>query len=147
MVLDTTLFNTQQYKVHIESKVEQSLERSCALPLHAGVVATQKGAFWSPSTTVANFTTYLYIYIYIYIYVCVCVCLCVCVYVCVCVSVCVFVCVCVCGCVCVCVFKYFSMKLDSKRLFFSLFHAFHFSLFSSFTCILLSFMKVCLYIL
>ena len=29
---DTSLLNTQQYKVHIESKVEQSRERSSALP-------------------------------------------------------------------------------------------------------------------
>ena len=28
MVLDTSLLNTQQYKVHIEGKVEQSRERS-----------------------------------------------------------------------------------------------------------------------
>ena len=32
MVLDTSLLNTQQYKVRIESKVEQSRERSSALP-------------------------------------------------------------------------------------------------------------------
>ena len=32
MVLDTSLLNTQQYKVHIEGKVEQSRERSNALP-------------------------------------------------------------------------------------------------------------------
>ena len=32
MVLDTTLLNTQQYKVRIEGKVEQSRERSCPLP-------------------------------------------------------------------------------------------------------------------
>ena len=32
MVLDTTLFNTQQYKVRIKSKVEKSRERSSALP-------------------------------------------------------------------------------------------------------------------
>ena len=32
MVLDTTLLNTQQYKVHIKGKVEQSKERSSALP-------------------------------------------------------------------------------------------------------------------
>ena len=32
------------------------------LPLHLGVVAIEKGAFRSPSTKVANFTTYLYIY-------------------------------------------------------------------------------------
>ena len=32
MVLDTSLFNTQQYKVRIEGKVEQSRERSSILP-------------------------------------------------------------------------------------------------------------------
>ena len=32
MVLDTFLLNTQQYKVHIKDKVEQSRERSSALP-------------------------------------------------------------------------------------------------------------------
>ena len=31
MVLDTTLLNTQQYKVRIKGKVEQSRERSSAL--------------------------------------------------------------------------------------------------------------------
>ena len=32
MVLDTSLLNTQQYKVRIKGKVEQSSERSSALP-------------------------------------------------------------------------------------------------------------------
>ena len=32
MVLGTTLLNTQQYKVRIKGKVEQSRERSSALP-------------------------------------------------------------------------------------------------------------------
>ena len=32
MVLDTSLLNTQQYKVRIKGKVKQSRERSCALP-------------------------------------------------------------------------------------------------------------------
>ena len=32
MVLDTSLLNTQQYKVSIEGKVEQTRERSSALP-------------------------------------------------------------------------------------------------------------------
>ena len=32
MALDTTLLNTQQYKVGIKGKVEQSRESSCALP-------------------------------------------------------------------------------------------------------------------
>ena len=32
MVLDTTLLNTQQYKVRIKGKVDQSREKSSALP-------------------------------------------------------------------------------------------------------------------
>ena len=32
MVLDTSLLNTEQYKVRIKGKVEQSTERSSALP-------------------------------------------------------------------------------------------------------------------
>ena len=32
IVLDASLLNTQQYKVYIKSKVEQSRERSSALP-------------------------------------------------------------------------------------------------------------------
>ena len=54
MVLDTSLFNTRRYKVRIKDKVEQSRERSGALHLHLGVVAIEKGPFWSPSTMVAN---------------------------------------------------------------------------------------------
>ena len=67
MVLNTTLLNTQQYKVRINSKVEQFRERSSALPyLHLGVVAIEYGTVGSPSTTVANLYIYIYIYIYIY---------------------------------------------------------------------------------
>ena len=55
MVLDTSLLNTQQYKVRIKAEVRQSRERSSA-PLHFGVVAIEKRAFRSPSTIVANFT-------------------------------------------------------------------------------------------
>ena len=55
IVLDTSLLNTQQYKVRIKGTVEQSGERSY-IPQHIGVVAIEKGAFWSLSTTVANFT-------------------------------------------------------------------------------------------
>ena len=55
MVLDTSLLNTQKYKGRIKGKMEQSRERSSALPLHFGVVAIEKGAFRSPSTTVTNF--------------------------------------------------------------------------------------------
>ena len=37
MVLDTSLLNTQQYKVRIKVKVEQSWERSSALPPYTSV--------------------------------------------------------------------------------------------------------------
>ena len=53
MVLDTPLLNTQRYKVRFKGKVEQSRER-CSAPLHLGVVAIEMGAFWLPSTKVAN---------------------------------------------------------------------------------------------
>ena len=52
MVLDTTLLNTQHYKVRIKGKVEQSREKSSALPYT--LVVIEKGAFGSPSTTVTN---------------------------------------------------------------------------------------------
>ena len=56
VVLDTSLLNTQHYEVHFKDKVEQSKERSSALPLNLGEAAIEKGAFESPSTTVADFT-------------------------------------------------------------------------------------------
>ena len=59
MVLDTSLLNTQQYKVRNKGKVEQSRERSSA---HLDVVAIEKGAFWSPSTRGDNFIL-LYFYL------------------------------------------------------------------------------------
>ncbi len=49
MELDTSLLNAQQYKVRIKGKME----------LHLSVLAIEKGAFWSPSTTVANLLTYV----------------------------------------------------------------------------------------
>ena len=55
MVLHTSLINTLQYKVRIEGKVEPSRERSSALPTPR-FISYWKGAFWSPSTTVVNFT-------------------------------------------------------------------------------------------
>ena len=64
MVLDTSLLNTQQYKVRIKGKVEEFWERSSALPLHLGVVTIEKGAFWSPSTKVASLLTYFIFEIY-----------------------------------------------------------------------------------
>ena len=59
MGLDTSLLNTQQYKVRIKGEVEQSRERSSA-PL--GLLAIEMGAFGLPLTTVTNFT-YFTIYI------------------------------------------------------------------------------------
>ena len=50
MVLDTSLLNTQHYNVRIKSNVEQSRVKEEPHPLHLGVVAIEKGAFWSPST-------------------------------------------------------------------------------------------------
>ena len=58
MVLDSALFNTQLYKVRIKGKVEQSREWSSALS--DSVVAIEKGAFVSPSTKDANYTTIRY---------------------------------------------------------------------------------------
>ena len=55
IVFDTSLLNTLEFKVHIEGKVEQSRERSSALP-YSSVVAIEKEVFWLPSTAVANFT-------------------------------------------------------------------------------------------
>ena len=56
-----SLFNTQQYKERIKGIVEQFRKRSSALPYTFCVVAIEKGAFWLPSTTVANFTYLLVI--------------------------------------------------------------------------------------
>ena len=61
MVLETFLLNTQQYKVHIKGKVEQCWDKEYCPPLHLGVVAIEKGAFWSPSTNVLQGCVYAYI--------------------------------------------------------------------------------------
>ena len=50
MGLDTSLLNTQQYKVHIKGKVEQSRKRS-STPLHLSVEAIEKGTFWLSLTS------------------------------------------------------------------------------------------------
>ena len=50
MVLDSTLLNTQHYKVWIKGKVEQSRGKEKRPLLHLGVVAIKKGDFGSPST-------------------------------------------------------------------------------------------------
>ena len=74
MVLDPTLLNTQQYKVRIKGKVEQSRELSSALPYTSVSLAIEKGAFGSPSTKVANFAclhyqhTHTHTHLYIHRY-------------------------------------------------------------------------------
>ena len=45
MVLDDSLLNTQHYKVGIKGKVEQSKERSSALPIPQ-CSGYQKGSLW-----------------------------------------------------------------------------------------------------
>ena len=64
MVLDTSLLNTYQYKVHIKGKVEQCREKNSDLPY----TSIEKGAFWSPSTTLTN---HIYIYIVMILILCV----------------------------------------------------------------------------
>ena len=55
IVLDASWLNTQHYKVRIKgSGAIQGKE--LRPPLHLGVVAIEKGAFESLSTTIANFT-------------------------------------------------------------------------------------------
>ena len=49
-----SLPNTQHYKVRVNGKVEQSRDRSSALPQKLGDVAIEKGAFESRSTMFAN---------------------------------------------------------------------------------------------
>ena len=55
MVLDISLLKTKHYQVRIKSKVKQSWEMSNALPIQLGVLAIEKEAFSSLSTTIANF--------------------------------------------------------------------------------------------
>ena len=76
MVLDTSLLNSQHYKVRIKGKVEQSGERSSAL-LYTSVVDIEKEPSGCPrlrSPTLLLLYTYIYIYIYMCVRVCVCVC-------------------------------------------------------------------------
>ena len=89
--------------------------------LHLGVVAIEKGASWSTSTKVANFT--FYIHIWIYMYVCVCVYICIhiysythtfiymyiCIYVYMCIWICMYIYEYICMYMCVCVYMYRDM--------------------------------------
>ena len=67
MVLDSSLLNTQQYKV------EWTNPRKGVAPSPTSIMLTnktltqlptsiEKEAFWSPSTTVTNFYTFIYIF-------------------------------------------------------------------------------------
>ena len=55
MVLDATLLNTQHYKVRIKGKVEQSRERSSALP-YTKREPLGHPRLWSPSLLYKVFT-------------------------------------------------------------------------------------------
>ena len=60
----SSFLNSQNYKVGIKGKVEQSRERrSTSLYTSVSIIAIEKGGFGSPSTTLVNITFYLYIYI------------------------------------------------------------------------------------
>ena len=60
MALDTSLLNTQQYKVRIKVKWNNSRKGVAPSPT-PWWSSYWKGAFWSPLTTVANFTYFYYI--------------------------------------------------------------------------------------
>ena len=64
MVLDASLLNTQQYKVCIKGKVEQSRERSSALPYTSVYYLLKREPSSRPRL---RSQALLYIYIYIYI--------------------------------------------------------------------------------
>ena len=59
MVLDASLLNTQHYKVRIKGKVEQSSERSSALP-YTLVCSYRKGS----TPVILDFSRQLYFFIY-----------------------------------------------------------------------------------
>ena len=62
MVLDADLLNTQEYEVRIKGKVEQSREWRSDFSFHLGVLVTEKEAFSSPSTEIANFIYLVHIH-------------------------------------------------------------------------------------
>ena len=66
MVLDTSLLNTQQYKVHIKGKVEQSREKSSA------PTTPRCRSYWKGSLRVAldygrQLTTFSYINVAVFL--------------------------------------------------------------------------------
>ena len=68
MVYDTSMLNTQHYKVHIKSKVDQSREWSNVLPLHLSVVALEKGAFRLLSPTISLYLQFFSLKVFYYNY-------------------------------------------------------------------------------
>ena len=84
MVLDNSLLNTQQYKIRIEGKVEQTRERSSALPYTSVYLFKREPSgrprLWSPNLHIfcQIQLTFPHTHTYIYIYICVCVCVCAC---------------------------------------------------------------------
>ena len=66
MVLDTSLLNTQQYKVRIEGEVEQSREKISVLPYTSVQELLKREPPGCLSRESPTATIYIYIYIYIY---------------------------------------------------------------------------------
>ena len=60
ILLDTSLLNTQHYKVRIRGKVVQSREMNSTFPQHHRVVTIVNVAFELLSSTVANFILHKY---------------------------------------------------------------------------------------
>ena len=59
MLIDSSLLNTQYYKVGIKGKVELFREENSTLSLHRSVEAFEKGSFHLHPLRVAKFT-YIY---------------------------------------------------------------------------------------
>ena len=62
MVLDTSLLNTQQYKVCIKGKVEKSRERSSTLPDTSVYSLLKRDTSGRPRLRSPTLLTYIYIY-------------------------------------------------------------------------------------
>ena len=77
MVLDTSLLNTQHYKVWIKGKVEQSREGVATSPTPWCSKLSKREPSGHPRLWSPSFYFYIYIYIYqcayVYLYVCMCV--------------------------------------------------------------------------
>ena len=58
VVLDTSLLKTQHYKVRFKGKVEQSRERSSALPFPSVLKQLKRELYGSPRLKGDNFTFY-----------------------------------------------------------------------------------------